>query len=130
VRVSGEGAKAAGGRGDLYLGVTVAPHPIFERRGDDLHVELPVTAPEAALGVSVEVPTLRGKVSMKIPAATSSGRTFRLPGYGMPRVKGGAAGDEFVKVKIVMPATLDEKERQLYEQLKALRSDNPRAYQG
>jgi DnaJ-class molecular chaperone len=130
VRVSGEGAKGGAARGDLYLGVTVAPHPLFERKDDDLHVELPVTAPEAALGVSVEVPTLRGKVSMKIPPVTSSGRTFRLPGYGMPRVKGGGAGDEFVKVKIVMPASLDEKERKLYEQLKALRSDNPRAYQG
>ena len=66
---------------------------------------------------------------MKIPAATSSGRTFRLPGYGMPRVKGGAAGDELVKVKIVMPAALTDEERALYEQLKALRTDNPRAHQ-
>jgi DnaJ-class molecular chaperone len=67
---------------------------------------------------------------MKIPSATSSGRTFRLPGYGMPRVKGGGAGNELVKVKIVMPASLSEPERSLYEQLRALRSDNPRAYQG
>src|SRR5207249_3170216 len=77
----------AGGRGDLYLAVTVAPHPLFERKGDDIQLELPITAPEAALGANVEVPTLRGKVSMKILPATSSGRTFRLPGYGMPRVR-------------------------------------------
>ena len=132
VRVSGEGGDGAGGgtRGDLYLEITVAPHPMFERKGDDLHVELPVTPPEAALGTTVEVPTLKGKVSMKVPAATSSGRTFRLPGYGMPKPKGAGAGDELVKVKIVLPSSLTEEELALYRQLKALRTDNPRAYQG
>jgi len=130
VRVAGEGAGAAGARGDLYLSVTVAPHPFFERKGDDIHLTLPVTAPEAALGTTLEVPTLRGKVSMKIPPATSSGRTFRLPGYGMPRLKGGAAGDQLVAVKIVMPSDVTPAERELYEQLKALRADNPRAYLG
>ncbi|MBI4636535.1 MAG: DnaJ domain-containing protein [Candidatus Rokubacteria bacterium] len=130
VRVPGEGGGASGGRGDLYLAVTVAPHPLFERSGDDLHLELPITAPEAALGATVEVPTLRGKVSMKIPPATSSGRTFRVPGYGMPRIRGGSPGDQLVKVKIVMPSELTEAERQLYDTLKALRSDNPRAYLG
>jgi len=129
VRVSGEGGAGGGSRGDLYLGVTVAPHPIFERKGDDLVVEVPITAPEAALGVSIDVPTLKGKVTMKIPPATSSGRTFRLPGYGMPRVKGGGSGNELVKVKIVMPSSLTEQERGLYEQLKALGNDNPRADQ-
>jgi DnaJ-class molecular chaperone len=130
VRVSGEGSPGGRGRGDLYLMVAVAAHPIFERRGDDVHVTLPITAPEAALGASVEVPTLGGKVSMKIPPATSSGRTFRLPGYGMPRLKGGGAGDQFVTTKIVMPAGLTDAERDLYRQLDALRGDNPRAYMG
>jgi DnaJ-class molecular chaperone len=130
VRVSGEGTGAPGARGDLYLSVTVAAHPFFERKGDDVHLTLPITAPEAALGTSIEVPTLRGKVSMKVPPATSSGRTFRLPGYGMPRLKGGGAGDQFVAVKIAMPSELTSDERELYEKLKALRSDNPRAYLG
>jgi DnaJ-class molecular chaperone len=130
VRVAGEGTGAPGARGDLYLSVTVAAHPFFERKGDDVHLTLPITAPEAALGTSIEVPTLRGKVSMKVPPATSSGRTFRLPGYGMPRLKGGGAGDQFVAVKIVMPSELTSEERELYEKLKALRSDNPRAYLG
>lgn len=130
VRVSGEGGEGRRGRGDLYLMVTVAAHPIFERRGDDLHVSLPITAPEAALGASVEVPTLGGKVSMKIPPATSSGRTFRLPGYGMPRLRGGGAGDQLVTTKIAMPATLTEAEQELYRKLNALRTDNPRAYMG
>ncbi|HEV8472814.1 MAG TPA: DnaJ C-terminal domain-containing protein [Methylomirabilota bacterium] len=128
VRVSGEGSGGAGGRGDLYLVVSVAPHPQFERKGDDLHLALPITAPEAALGTTLEVPTLRGKVSMKIPPATSSGRTFRLPGYGMPRLKGGAAGDELVTVRIMMPAELTAAEKELYERLRALRSDSPRGY--
>jgi DnaJ-class molecular chaperone len=128
VRVGGEGGGGAGGRGDLYLVVSVAPHPQFERKGDDLHLTLPITAPEAALGATLEVPTLRGKVSMKIPPATSSGRTFRLPGYGMPRVKGGGAGDELVTVKIMMPAELTSAEKELYERLLTLRADSPRGY--
>ena len=128
VRVSGEGGGGAGGRGDLYLVVSVAPHPQFERKGDDIQVALPITAPEAALGASIEVPTLRGKVSMKIPPQTSSGRTFRLPGYGMPRLKGGGAGDQLVTARIVMPAELSAAEKELYERLRALRTDSPRGY--
>jgi DnaJ-class molecular chaperone len=122
VRVSGQG----GAGGDLYLVVTVALHREFERRGDDVHLSVPITAPEAALGVTLEIPTLRGKVSMKVPPATSSGRTFRLPGYGLPRLKGGGTGDQLVTARIVMPADLTADERALYERLKALRRDSPR----
>jgi DnaJ-class molecular chaperone len=128
VRVSGEGGGGSAGRGDLYLMVSVAPHPQLERKGDDLTYRLPITAPEAALGATIEVPTLRGKVSMKVPPSTSSGRTFRLRGYGMPRLKGGGAGDQLVAVSIVMPAELTPAERDLYERLKALRTDSPRGY--
>ena len=130
VRVSGEGGGHTGARGDLYLVVNVAPHPLLERKGDDLRMDLPITAPEAALGASVEVPTLRGRVSMKIPPATSSGRTFRLPGYGMPRVKAGGNGDQLVRVRVVLPSELTAEEKELYEKLRALRQDNPRAYLG
>jgi DnaJ-class molecular chaperone len=126
VRVAGEGGGGGGARGDLYLAVTVAPHRDFERRGDDVHLAVPITAPEAALGVTLEIPTLRGKVSMKVPPATSSGRTFRLPGYGMPKVKGGGSGDQMVTVRIVMPADLTADEKALYERLKALRGESPR----
>lgn len=130
VRVAGEGAGDAAGRGDLYLTVAVAPHPLFERKGDDLHVEVPITAPEAALGATVEVPTLGGRVSMKIPPGTSSGRTFRLPGYGLPRLRGGGRGDQLVRARIVIPADLTPAEREHYQQLQGLRRDNPRAYTG
>jgi len=126
VRVAGEGGGGSRHRGDLYLAVTVAPHRDFERKGDDITLTLPITAPEAALGTALEVPTLRGKVSMKVPPATSSGRIFRLPGYGMPHLKGGGAGDQLVTVRIVMPAELTPDEKELYERLKTLRSDSPR----
>ena len=80
-------------------------------------------APEAALGARIEVPTLKGKVTMKIPPETSSGRTFRLPGYGMPHLKGGGAGDQFVRVQIVMPSALTDAERRS-KKLKARSSDD------
>jgi DnaJ-class molecular chaperone len=132
VRVSGEGGSGTSGasRGDLYMTVSVSDHPLFERRGDDIHLELPITAPEAALGATIDVPTLRGKVSMKIPPGTSSGRTFRIPGYGMPRLKDGGAGDELVRIKVVLPANLTPRERELYRELGSLRTDDPRAYLG
>jgi molecular chaperone DnaJ len=127
VRAAGEGGAGVGGgaRGDLYLRVRVAPHPQFERREDDLHVELPIAVWEAALGADVEVPTLRGKVSMKSPPETSSGRTFRLPGYGMPHLKGGK-GDQYVRVRIVAPTGLSTRERALFEELRSLRPTPPR----
>ncbi len=130
VRVSGEGTGGTAERGDLYLEVSVTPHATFERKGDDVHLTVPITAPEAALGATIEVPTLRGRVSMRIPPATSSARTFRLPGYGMPRLRGAGAGDQLVAVKIVMPTELSATEKELYEKLRALRADSPRAYQG
>jgi molecular chaperone DnaJ len=128
VRAAGEGAAGSGGgpRGDLYLQVRVAPHPLFERRGDDVLVELPLAVWEAALGSEVQVPTLRGKVSMKIPPETSSGKTFRLPGYGLPRLRGGGQGDELVRVKVVVPAELSPRERELFEELRRLRPQPPR----
>jgi DnaJ-class molecular chaperone len=128
VRAAGEGGAGAGGgtRGDLYLRVRVAPHALFERREDDLHVELPIAIWEAALGAEVEVPTLRGKVSMKVPSETSSGRTFRLPGYGLPHVKGGGRGDQLVRVRIAAPRDLTAEERALFEKLRSLRPAPPR----
>ncbi len=128
VRAIGEGGGGSGGgaRGDLYLRVHVRPHPVFERRADDIHVELPLAVWEAALGAEVAVPTLRGTVTMKVPPETASGRTFRLPGYGVPHVKGGARGDQFVRVKVVLPKGLTARERALFEELRQLRPQPPR----
>jgi len=128
VRMASEGIGGGSGerasRGDLYLRVTVAPHPRFERKGDDLHTDLPVPVTVAALGGEVSVPTLKGQVSMKIPAETSSGKTFRLPGYGMPHLKGGGAGDQFVRAQITMPTGLGPREKELFQELKKLRPEN------
>jgi len=123
VRVAGEGPGGigGGGRGDLFLRVNVLLHPRFHRKGDDLYIDLAVPAAEAALGVELPVPTLKGQVSMKIPAETSSGRTFRLPGYGMPHLKGAGAGDQYVKVQVAIPQGLTARERELFEELRSLR---------
>ncbi len=128
VRVTGAASQThtGGDRGDLYLTVTVRPHPLFERKGDDLYLELPLMVAEAALGTEVRVPTLKGSVSMKIPPETSSGKTFRLPGYGMPHLKGGGAGDQYVKIKVMLPSRLTAREKALFEELKRLRPENPR----
>jgi DnaJ-class molecular chaperone len=127
VRVAAEGAGGGSSdraaRGDLFLRVAVAAHPRFERKGDDLHADLPVPLTVAALGGEVSVPTLKGQVSMKIPPETSSGKTFRLPGYGMPRLKGGGAGDQFVKVQITIPTGLSPREKELLQELKTLRPE-------
>ena len=98
-------------------------HPRFERKGDDLHTDLALPVTVAALGGEVSVPTLKGPVSMKIPPETSSGRTFRLPGRGMPHLKGDGAGDEYVKVQIVIPTGLSPRERELFEEMKRLRAE-------
>ena len=128
VRIAGEGVRGTGraGSGDLYLRVTVKPDSRFERKGDDLYVDLPVPAPDAALGTEVSVPTLKGQVSMKIPPETSSGRTFRLPGYGMPRLKGGGAGDQYVRVQVAVGSGLTAREKALYEELRKIRAEKTR----
>ena len=102
IRLRGQGETAPGHRpGDLLITVTVAPHPFFKVDGSDLRVDLPITLYEAVLGGKVRVPTLGGAVELSIPKNTSSGRTFRLKGKGMP--KSGASGDLFVTTRIILP---------------------------
>ena len=121
-----EGAGPAGpggAAGDVLITVSIAPHPLFERDGADLRLELPVTLYEAVLGAKVRVPTLDGAVELAIPAGTSSGRTFRLKGKGLPG-KGGA-GDLLATVRIVLPAHADPELEELMQQVargQALRS--------
>ncbi|HXG36332.1 MAG TPA: J domain-containing protein, partial [Dehalococcoidia bacterium] len=100
VRIAGEGVPGFGGgpRGDLYLVVSVRPHPRFERKGDDLHVAVPLKLAEAVLGGEVEVPLLTGKkVMLRIPELTQNGRVFRLSGKGMPRLEGKGHGDLYAR---------------------------------
>jgi len=128
VRVAGEGGPGIGGgpAGDVYIIPHIRPHRLFERKGDDLHTEVAVTFPEAALGAQVEVPTLWGGVAMTVPAGSSSGRTLRLGGLGMPRLRGDGKGDLFVKLRVTVPKHLTDEERSLVERLRQLRPENPR----
>ena len=123
VRIAGEGeAGASGGaRGDLYLVISLRPHKLFERKNGDLHVEVPVPLTVAVLGGEVEVPTLKGKVALKVPAETQNGRVFRLAGQGMPRLGDLAKGDLFARVRVILPARLSPRERELFQELKGLR---------
>jgi molecular chaperone DnaJ len=122
VRVAGKGQPGEGGaNGDLYLNITVLPHATLERQGDDLYVNVPVPLTVAALGGEAQVPTLKGKLALKIPAETQNGRIFRLAGQGMPHPGRTTKGDLLAKVNIVMPQRLSEKEKELFRQLGELR---------
>lgn len=128
VRVAGKGQPGMNGgkRGDLYLHVTIAPDKIFRRQGSDLHATLPVWPWEAALGAEVMAPTLTEPVRVKIPAGSRADSKLRLKGKGLPTAAGGH-GDLFLTLQIVMPSSLTDDERKLYEQLGRLRSGDPRA---
>jgi DnaJ-class molecular chaperone len=119
VRVAGEGSPGASGgaAGDLYLVVHVLPDPHFRREGDHLYTEVAVPLTRMVLGGEAEVPTLNGRVTMRVPADSQNGRTLRLPGQGMPALKGGARGDLYVKLNATLPTTLNETQRDLFRQL-------------
>jgi molecular chaperone DnaJ len=127
IRLAGRGEPGPPGSrpGDLYVRVRVAPHKIFGRKDSDLTVDLPVTFAELALGGEVPVPTLNGPVKLKIPAGTTSGRTFRVRGKGVPRAKGGA-GDLLVTVKVEVPSKLSKEEKELLAKLQDLQKESPR----
>ncbi|MGH8371627.1 MAG: DnaJ C-terminal domain-containing protein [Gammaproteobacteria bacterium] len=127
LRVPGKGGKGLnGGRdGALYLDITLRPDPVFRATGHDLYMDLPLAPWEAALGASVEVPTLGGAVRLKIPAGTRAGQQFRLSGRGLPKPHG-SAGDLFAIVQIVMPDKPTEQERTLFRQLSEVSSFDAR----
>jgi len=114
----GRGARAAG---DLYLNISVRPHPNFERRGDDLYTDVSIPLTTAVLGAEVEVKTLKGKAMLKVPPETQNDKRFRLGGMGMPRLGGRGRGDLFVRARVLLPTHLDDKERELFEELRGLR---------
>ena len=126
IRLGGEGeaGRNGGPPGDLYIEMNVKPHPIFERDGDDLSCEVPVSFATAVLGGAVKVPTLEGDVSLKIPAETQSGRVFRLRDKGVKPVRGGDRGDLFCRVVVETPVNLSSEQRDLLRQFdESLRSD-------
>jgi DnaJ-class molecular chaperone len=121
VRVSGEGEQGAGGAaaGDLYLRVRLAPHPVFERKGRDVYVKVPVFVATAVLGGEAEVSTLAGKsVRLRIPPLTQNGQVFRLKGYGMPAVgKPDDTGDAYARVEVQLPSSLSAADREHWQAL-------------
>ena len=126
IRLGGEGeaGRNGGPPGDLYIEMNVKPHPIFERDGDDLSCEVPVSFATAVLGGSVKVPTLEGEVSLKVPAETQSGRVFRLRDKGVKPVRGGDRGDLFCRVVVETPVNLSSEQRELLRKFdESLRSD-------
>jgi curved DNA-binding protein len=123
VRFAGEGMPGTAGAGDLYLRIQVAEHPGFERRGDDLYAEVPVDLYTAILGGEIQVTTPKGKVFLRIPPETQSGKTFRLGGQGMPKIDDPKSyGDLYAKVRVALPEHLTDQERELFEKLAKMRN--------
>ncbi|HEY9679064.1 MAG TPA: J domain-containing protein [Drouetiella sp.] len=126
IRVSGEGSKGAPGTqtaGDLFLKVKIKPDPKFTIDGDNLISEVSLSPAQVVIGAELSVPTLEGNVRIRVPAGTQNGRLLRLRGKGLPKVKGGPRGDLLVRAKILVPTTLTDEERSLYEQLAKLEKD-------
>lgn len=118
LKLSGEGGQGAKGgpNGDLYVAISVKEHAIFQREDDNVVCEIPISFAQAALGCEIEVPTLDGKVSMKIPEGTQSGKIYRLRGKGIPSLQGYGRGDQLVVVKVETPTNLTGKQKELLEE--------------
>ncbi|MGH9300469.1 MAG: molecular chaperone DnaJ [Acidimicrobiales bacterium] len=130
IRIKSRGAvgRNGGPPGHLFVTVRVGPHDVFGRRGSNLTITVPVTFPEAALGASVTVPTMDAPVTLKVPAGTRSGRTFRVAGRGAPR--SGGAGDLLVTVEVIVPSELTEEQRRAIQALDKVSGPSPREYLG
>jgi len=128
LRLAGKGGAGANGGppGDLYLHIVLEPHALFRPSGHDLEIEIPLAPWEAALGAQIEVPTLDGRVKMKVPPGSKAGQKLRLAGKGLPK-PGGGAGDLYAVLSIAVPATLTEREKQLYEEMREASRFDPRA---
>lgn len=124
IRLKGQGAPGPSGAGDLLLEIRVRPHPLFQLEGRDVRLDLPVAPWEAALGTTVNVPTLDGEVKLKIPAGTDSGRLLRLRGRGLP---GEPPGDELVRVRVVAPRARNDEQKALYRRMAETFDFDPRA---
>ncbi|MFP4524338.1 MAG: molecular chaperone DnaJ [Candidatus Woesearchaeota archaeon] len=132
LRVPGEGDAGLKGApaGDLYVFISVEEHEYFERDGDDLKLEVPISFVQAALGDDIEVPTLQGRASLKIPAGTETGTTFRLRSKGMPRLRGGGFGDQLVTVRVEVPKRLSSKQKRALEEFAEASGDSVEPQKG
>ncbi|MGD8189012.1 molecular chaperone DnaJ [Brevibacillus ginsengisoli] len=121
LRVAGEGEAGVNGgpAGDLYVVLRVKSHDFFEREGNDIYCEVPINFAQAALGDEIEVPTLDGKVKLKVPAGTQTGTFFRIRGKGVPHLRGSGTGDQHIKVRVVTPTKLTDKQKELLREFGA-----------
>ncbi len=129
IRLAGEGeaGDSGGPAGDLYVQIRLRPHPFFRREGNDLYCEVPISLGLAALGGEIEVPTLEGRATLKIPPGTQSGKLLRLRGKGVRNVRGGGVGDLYCRLNVEVPAELNARQRELLEELeRSLRADEAR----
>ncbi len=128
LRLKGQGRAAGNGRpaGDAYVELRVQPHAFFEARDSNIHVELPVTITEAALGGKVKVPTVGGPVMLNVPAGSNTGSSLRLKGRGLLDKKSGQRGDQYVKLKVVLPEKPDDKLKEFLEGWEAGKTQDPR----
>jgi DnaJ-class molecular chaperone len=129
LRLKGKGAPGLGGGapGDALIDLSVRPHPLFSRQGDDIVIELPVTVDEAVLGGRIEAPTVSGRVALTIPKGSSSGQTLRLRGKGVKRRDGKTHGDQLVRLKVVMPPTIDGELEEFMQKWRDRHRYDPRA---
>jgi molecular chaperone DnaJ len=120
LRLAGEGDLGGSGipPGDLYVYVMVRPHSVFERDGSDIYCEIPVGFADAALGAEIEVSTLGGRASLRIPEGTQTGTVFRLRGKGLPEYRGQGKGDQMVRVIVRTPTNLTDKQRRILSELR------------
>ena len=132
IRLAGEGeaGERGGPPGDLYVFVTVRPHPFFRREGRDIHCEVPISFVQAALGDEIEVPTLEGTATLKIPEGTQTGTVFRMRGKGVPDVRGFGRGDQYVTVKVVTPTHLTDEQRDLLRRFARAGGEQPQGERG
>ena len=128
IRLKGKGETGIGGgpAGDLIVTTRVAASPLYERRGADLLLEVPVTYAEAALGATVEIPTPEGRVALKVPAGSQDGKLLKVKGRGAPKLKGGGKGDLLARLRVSVPTKLSKAEREAIENLQKVSHDDPR----
>ncbi len=129
IRLAGKGESSlnGGAQGDLFIVTKVRDHPFFERKGDNLYLELPVTLGEALLGARVEINTFEGATKMTIPPSTQNGQVFRLPGKGAPKLKGSGQGDLYVTISVMLPERMDEESKEIVRELERRNPASPRA---